>query len=139
MKAILKTIFGAAIAFSAASCGSTSDPYYGNRNPNGGVYRDGTVYRDGQIYRDRDGNVYRNGQIVRRGDNVYRTGKPLPPGQAKKVYGGEAKDYAPGQVKKRNKYYGREYREDRDWDRRDGAGNRKDHRFRDKKGKGKNK
>lgn len=25
----------------------------------------------------------------------------LPPGQAKKIYGGSAKDYAPGQVKKR--------------------------------------
>lgn len=30
-----------------------------------------------------------------------RGAKPLPPGQAKKVYGGSAKDYAPGQVKKR--------------------------------------
>ncbi|SIS29403.1 hypothetical protein SAMN05421768_101590 [Chryseobacterium joostei] len=30
--------------------------------------------------------------------------KPLPPGQAKKIYGGSAKDYAPGQVKKRNRY-----------------------------------
>ncbi|AZA80148.1 quinol oxidase subunit 4 [Chryseobacterium sp. G0186] len=28
--------------------------------------------------------------------------KPLPPGQAKKIYGGSAKDYAPGQVKKRH-------------------------------------
>ena len=30
--------------------------------------------------------------------------KPLPPGQAKKIYGGSAKDYAPGQVKKRHRY-----------------------------------
>ncbi|WP_445223271.1 quinol oxidase subunit 4 [Chryseobacterium sp. MYb328] len=30
--------------------------------------------------------------------------KKLPPGQAKKIYGGSAKDYAPGQVKKRNGY-----------------------------------
>lgn len=30
--------------------------------------------------------------------------KPLPPGQAKKVYGGSAKDYAPGQVKKRGNH-----------------------------------
>lgn len=28
-------------------------------------------------------------------------GKPLPPGQAKKVYGGSATDYAPGQQKKK--------------------------------------
>ncbi|PKF75918.1 quinol oxidase subunit 4 [Chryseobacterium sp. PMSZPI] len=31
-------------------------------------------------------------------------GNRLPPGQAKKIYGGSAKDYAPGQVKKRNGY-----------------------------------
>nr|WP_228441097.1 quinol oxidase subunit 4 [Chryseobacterium phosphatilyticum] len=31
-------------------------------------------------------------------------GNKLPPGQAKKIYGGSAKDYAPGQVKKRNGY-----------------------------------
>ena len=32
---------------------------------------------------------------------VYTTGrKNLPPGQAKKIYGGSATDYAPGQVKK---------------------------------------
>lgn len=31
--------------------------------------------------------------------------KPLPPGQAKKIYGGSAKDYAPGQVKKRHGRY----------------------------------
>jgi hypothetical protein len=30
--------------------------------------------------------------------------KTLPPGQAKKIYGGSAKDYAPGQVKKRSGY-----------------------------------
>lgn len=29
----------------------------------------------------------------------------LPPGQAKKVYGGSARYYAPGQVKKRVYYY----------------------------------
>ncbi|MBP2615476.1 quinol oxidase subunit 4 [Chryseobacterium jejuense] len=30
--------------------------------------------------------------------------KKVPPGQAKKIYGGSAKDYAPGQVKKRGGY-----------------------------------
>ena len=30
----------------------------------------------------------------------HRRRKHLPPGQAKKIYGGEAKDYAPGQLKK---------------------------------------
>lgn len=30
--------------------------------------------------------------------------RSLPPGQAKKIYGGSAKDYAPGQVKKEKRY-----------------------------------
>jgi hypothetical protein len=33
--------------------------------------------------------------------NGAANGKPLPPGQAKKRYGGTATDYAPGQVKKK--------------------------------------
>jgi len=33
-------------------------------------------------------------------------GRRLPPGQAKKVYGGSARHYAPGQVKKRIHYHG---------------------------------
>ena len=36
-------------------------------------------------------------------DNGRRV-KTVPPGQAKKVFGGSAKDYALGQVKKRNRY-----------------------------------
>lgn len=36
-------------------------------------------------------------------DNGHRV-KKVPPGQAKKVFGGSAKDYAPGQVKKRSGY-----------------------------------
>lgn len=32
-------------------------------------------------------------------------GRRLPPGQAKKVYGGSARNYAPGQVKKKVYYY----------------------------------
>ncbi|MFT3682780.1 MAG: hypothetical protein QM791_21155 [Ferruginibacter sp.] len=31
---------------------------------------------------------------------IHKRKKHLPPGQAKKIYGGSAKDYAPGQVKK---------------------------------------
>ena len=34
----------------------------------------------------------------------HRKRKHLPPGQAKKIYGGEATDYAPGQVKKHHRY-----------------------------------
>lgn len=33
----------------------------------------------------------------------------LPPGQAKKVYGGSAKDYAPGQLKKKKHGHGRKH------------------------------
>lgn len=75
------------------SCSTTNTAH-------GKVYRapDGTIYRQGQIYKDRNGIVYRNGQIYRMKSNA----KQLPPGQAKKIFGGSAKDYAPGQVKKRN-------------------------------------
>ncbi|MBW8522598.1 hypothetical protein K0U91_13895 [Chryseobacterium chendengshani] len=31
--------------------------------------------------------------------------RPMPPGHAKKIYGGSARYYAPGQVKKRVYYY----------------------------------
>lgn len=102
MKNLLKIAALSSFAFFMASCGSAND-VYGNSNSNNGVYRssDGTVYRQGEIYRDRNGNVYQNGRIVR---NYPATTKRLPPGQAKKIYGGSAKDYAPGQVKKRNAY-----------------------------------
>ena len=45
------------------------------------------AYYDGYARRNND---YYNGQQY----------KKLPPGQAKKMYGGSAKDYAPGQQKK---------------------------------------
>ncbi len=38
-------------------------------------------------------------------DYPVRKRKNLPPGQAKKIYGGSAKDYAPGQVKKDKGWY----------------------------------
>lgn len=33
--------------------------------------------------------------------------RPLPPGHAKKIHGGSAKHYAPGQMKKRGHHRGR--------------------------------
>src|SRR5215210_38243 len=45
----------------------------------------------------------------KRDDRRYAA-RRLPPGLANKIYGGEARDYAPGQQKKRNGYY--EWRED---------------------------
>ena len=108
MNTIFKTILGLGLVFAVTSCGTMNDPYYGNRD--GRVYRapDGTVYRQGDVHRDRNGNVYRNGQIYRRGDVYTQNRRNLPPGQAKKVYGGHATDYAKGQQKKRygnDKYY----------------------------------
>lgn len=108
MTTLFKILLTAGVAITMASCGAANDPYYGN---NGGVYRapDGSVYRQGEVYRDRNGNVYQNGQTLRRsgdyGYGNYPNRRNLPPGQAKKVYGGRAKDYAPGQVKKRGGYY----------------------------------
>ncbi|UOE41784.1 hypothetical protein MTP09_03885 [Chryseobacterium suipulveris] len=125
MKSLLKIMAVAGLAFTLVSCAATNDPY-GNNYPtnypnNGPVFRapDGTVYRQGDVYRDRSGNVYQNGRVIRTGDvygqpgilgrngsnTVYypnNNARNLPPGQAKKIYGGKATDYAPGQVKKRN-------------------------------------
>ncbi|MDQ0477183.1 hypothetical protein [Chryseobacterium sp. MDT2-18] len=125
MKNLFKILLGAGLAVTLTSCGATQNPY-GNSYPNDGVnngtvYRagDGQVYRRGEVYRDRNGNVYQNGTVIRTGDVYGQPGvlgrngnqtvyypnqnrKNLPPGQAKKIYGGKATDYAKGQQKKRN-------------------------------------
>ncbi|WOC50921.1 hypothetical protein BPO_0274 [Bergeyella porcorum] len=90
MKAFIKILFLGGVVFTLSSCYTSSQ---------GTVYRapDGTIYRSGEVYRDRNGNVYRDGVIVRTNNR-----KHLPPVQAKKVYGGDAKDYAPGQQKKKH-------------------------------------
>ncbi|WP_447951243.1 hypothetical protein [Chryseobacterium koreense] len=138
MKQILKIWAVAGLAFTLASCAATNDPYatnYPNNYPstypgNGPVFRapDGAVYRQGDVYRDRNGNVYQNGRVIQTGDVYGQPGilgrngnstvyypnnndRGLPPGQAKKIYGGEAKDYAPGQLKKRN----RSWENDKKW------------------------
>ncbi len=143
MKNLFKIMLGAGLAITLTSCAS-SNPYgnnypnqYPNQYPQGGVYRagDGTVYRQGEVYRDRNGTVYQNGRVLRRGDVAGRpgilsrngnypvygnNGRNLPPGQAKKVYGGRATDYAKGQQKKRDNNYrnqnGNWRNNDRDWD-----------------------
>lgn len=136
MKSIFSLFLAAGLAVSAVSCGAANDPYYGNNGgygyPSGTVYRagDGTVYRQGEVYRDRQGNVYQNGRIVRREGNVYSqypNRRNLPPGQAKKVYGGDARDYAPGQVKKRYRNY------DEGDDRHDSNGKRHGHNGKNKR------
>lgn len=90
MKTFIKILFLGGVVFTLSSCYTSSQ---------GTVYRapDGTIYRSGEVYRDRNGNVYRDGAVVRTGNRGH-----LPPGQAKKVYGGEAKDYAYGQQKKKH-------------------------------------
>lgn len=63
----------------------------------------------------------------------------LPPGQAKKIYGGRATDYAPGQVKKRqgNVYGNRDWRRDDDRRWRNNEGVYRDNRgvLRDRNGR----
>ncbi len=159
MKNLLKIAATFALGAVLVSCGAT-DPYYGNRYPdnnrypsNNGVYRapDGTVYRTGEVYRDRSGNVYQNGRVIRRGDvqgrpgilsrngnyPVYGNNRNLPPGQAKKVYGGKATDYAKGQQKKRNIYNNQWKKNDRDDDRDDDRRYRNTDYKKYKKSKGK--
>lgn len=128
MNNVFKIVLGAGLAVTLASCSSqnTSGNHYpadypNNGNNRGTVYRanDGVTYRRGEVYRDRNGNVYQNGRIIRVGDVYGRPGilgknqtvyypnqnrHHLPPGQAKKIYGGEAKYYAKGQQKKNKKY-----------------------------------
>lgn len=140
MNNLFKILLGTGLALALNSCGTTQD-VYGNNNPNnypnngtnnGNVYRanDGQVYRRGDVYRDRNGNVYQNGRIIRTGDvygnpgiltrngnqTVYypnQNARKLPPGQAKKIYGAKAKDYAKGQQNKRNNQW-KKYDDDRD-------------------------
>lgn len=103
----------------------------GNKKlPNGTIIKkDGTILKtggerlpDGTIKFPGDGRNYpetrRNGRR--------RYGNDLPPGQAKKRYGGRAKDYAPGQQKK--------WKKNKDWEKDDN-----DNEHNDKEHKGKHK
>lgn len=165
MQNIIKFLFVSGLAVTLASCGAVGDNY-GNQNPNNfpkdrnypnnnSVYKagDGTVYRRGDIYRDRNGNVFQNGRVIRKGDVYGQPGilgrngnqdvyypnnnqRRLPPGQAKKIYGGNAKDYAPGQVKKRNNRYGNDRRYENDAYNRNRGQNEDDRGFRDQDDKG---
>lgn len=141
MTNLFKILLGSGLALTLVSCGAVNDNY-GNNYPNNGnsyprngtnngtVYRapDGKVYGRNEVYRDRQGTVYQNGRIIRTGDptgnpgilrgnqTVYypqRNDRKLPPGQAKKIYGGNAKDYAKGQQKKRSNQW-KKYDDDRD-------------------------
>jgi len=90
------------------------------------VYNDGTrklpngtvIYKDGARTRN-----HKNARVLPDGRTIYPggtrkypvgrkhnhgNGQWLPPGQAKKIYGGSARDYAPGQQKK--------WKKNHDWD-----------------------
>jgi hypothetical protein len=80
--------------------------------PNGTViYKGGTIGEKGRTVSLPDGSVvlpdgtrrYPNDRRTARGSN----GKWLPPGQAKKIYGGSARDYAPGQQKGKHEHKGK--------------------------------
>ncbi len=130
MRRILNLIVGVGLIAALASCGAADmnngNNYPANRYPggasNGTVYRagDGNVYNRGEVYRDRNGNIYQNGKVVERSDVYGRPGiikragqstvyypnrnrRNLPPGQAKKIYRGKAKDYAKGKHLKKYK------------------------------------
>lgn len=69
------------------------------------VYPDGTIRKQDDHVALPDGTVLFPGQERDRTDRRYRKNRTnLPPGQAKKVYGRSAKDYAPGQQKKWKKH-----------------------------------
>lgn len=88
--------------------------------PNGTVInKSGTVTRRNRDVRLPGGQVvWREGRNPneRRRETRRNNGKWMPPGQAKKVYGGSARDYAPGQQKKWNKS---KHRDNHDYDERD--------------------
>ena len=150
MKNLIKIVAIAGLSFVFTACATTNgnnrDQYPNNRSNNGGIiYRtpDGGIFREGEIYRDKNGNVYKNGRIIRTGDIIGIPGvidvkgvvlfpgnnpRNLPPGQAKKIYGGNATDYAPGQVKK-----GHKHNKNSDYD----SHNNKSKKGKKNKGKGK--
>ncbi|MCU7694147.1 hypothetical protein ACFSPU_06630 [Haoranjiania flava] len=90
-----------AILVSGALLFTATDAQAQNRG-NGHKAKNNKVYaqknRDHDMY-DRNGRYGRNDRYHRRSIR-YGTNTDLPPGQAKKVYGGKATDYAPGQLNK---------------------------------------
>ena len=103
--------------------------------PNGTVInKSGTVTRRNRDVRLPGGQVvWREGRNPneRRRETRRNNGKWMPPGQAKKVYGGSARDYAPGQQKKWNKNKRRgKHDDERDDDHEGGRGKHdwKDHK-----------
>ena len=84
----------------------------GSRRNNNGINR--TI--DGILHPNRNNSVYNN-RYPRRNN-----GQWMPPGQAKKVYGGDARDYAPGHNKGRKNWNRREDDNDQEHGNRKGNG-----------------
>jgi hypothetical protein len=96
--------------------------YPDGRTEQGSTARKGTRQRDGSIiYPDGrvrlpDGRVKYPDGTVRFPNSRNKNVKRLPPGQAKKVYGGRATDYAPGQIKDKKNRHDDDDRRHRDHD-----------------------
>ena len=79
--------------------------------PNGKVvYPDGSRRNNNGINRTIDGILHPNSNrtVYNNRNSNRNNGQGMSPGQAKKVYGGEAKDYAPGHNKGGGKWNNRE-------------------------------
>ncbi|MEO7393866.1 MAG: hypothetical protein ABIU11_02925 [Chitinophagaceae bacterium] len=101
--------------------GSIVYPDGSRKLPNGTVInKNGTVPRRNNDVVPRKQVIYKDGRSVneRRRYTRRSNGKWMPPGQAKKVYGGSARDYAPGQQKKwkKNKDWKNKNKSERDHD-----------------------
>jgi hypothetical protein len=104
---LMAGIFTVLLSFTAAAQKSVYDVI-----PGSGPKKQGSSKRLPDIINNGENNNSHNG-----GNSypVYKhKRKHLPPGQAKKIYGGSAKDYAPGQWKKRHGHH-----EGHDWDDKD--------------------
>ncbi|MEJ7675800.1 MAG: hypothetical protein WKF59_24615 [Chitinophagaceae bacterium] len=89
------------------------------RTNTGTRQQDGSIiYPDGRV-KYPDGTVRYPDGTVRNSSNKNKNRKWLPPGQAKKIYGGKARDYAPGHNKNKKHEY--------DNDDHDKGGKNKDH------------
>ena len=95
--------------------------------PNGTVYYpNGSNRNPRSVNRTIDDILHPNRNYPNTDRRVYDNRGNLPPGQAKKIYGGSARDYAPGHNKGNGKGNGKvknrrddDHDEDEKWDRRD--------------------
>lgn len=86
------------------------------RYPRGTRRQDGSIiYPDGSVKYPNGSVRYPNGTVKYPNNRNNNYPQGLPPGQAKKRYGGNARDYAPGHNKNKNHDYDREDDNKKDW------------------------